>query len=406
MEYPSKPRHESITRTWGNMKFRHDFGVKIDNWLNQFEDSEKPMMLNLLKHFCYYTEIGVNEKVVALHNKFKSEYFQDVPNAIYTKIYKKSGAGFSDIVFISYWKNNGLYDSAIPNIFDILQDNVTPPVLVIIDDYFGTGNTFLKMMDKIIAICPEIINSTIYFLTIHGTGVGVTNIFEYRDQHTLNLHVISFEQSYETFKNDYIYPQVEAEIAKREYLEICQRHSVNLNYQLGYEQIQSLVAFEYNTPNNTLGIFWHSVDDFVSLFKRHQKQRTMLADLKQKAGMNRMAQLMPPIAYNIDAGKYNLFLVYCICWGKQFSITRACLDFGWTSEQLDYALRYIIRQGYIKVENEIIIPTEALSSHLFKSRIKDFQKYYYQLRSEDKIPLIETGYIPKNFEDKFAGYKE
>ena len=43
------------------------------------------------------------------------------------------------------------------------------------------------------------------------------------------------------------------------------------NYPLGYDNGQYMLGFEYNTPDNTLPIFWGMGDGWVPLFKRYQK---------------------------------------------------------------------------------------------------------------------------------------
>ena len=43
------------------------------------------------------------------------------------------------------------------------------------------------------------------------------------------------------------------------------------NDALGYNNAQALIAFEYNTPNNTLPIIWADDNQWNSLFKRYDK---------------------------------------------------------------------------------------------------------------------------------------
>ena len=67
-------KYHSITKKWGNNKECRKFAQRIDNWLAQFEEDEKPLMLDLLRHFTYYSERRLKKEIVKLFDEFTRVY--------------------------------------------------------------------------------------------------------------------------------------------------------------------------------------------------------------------------------------------------------------------------------------------------------------------------------------------
>lgn len=143
-------KYHTITKHWGNPSFCQEFSVKLEKWLLQLNELEKPLMLNLLKHFYYYTEERLNSKAIKLYQKYKEEYSTDCDSSVYTKIEKETGVGFSSFIFETFWVKNGLKDSASDKFMNEVQTwDTLPEVLAIIDDYSGTGATFINYINNI-----------------------------------------------------------------------------------------------------------------------------------------------------------------------------------------------------------------------------------------------------------------
>ena len=165
-----------------------------------------------------------------------------------------------------------------------------------------------------------------------------------------------------------------------------------------------MVAFNKTTPNDTLGLFWHSAENFVALFRKNSQPRnTSISSLK---GIARKNEHKEPVLFGIEDNQYNKFIVYCVKNGKNFSIEQACLDFGITPDILLKRLQYIEQRGYIKFDNGVMIPSNETATNLIKRRLKGWDVAETVLKSENKIPLIETSYIPKDFIKSFSGYKK
>lgn len=402
-----KPRYKfgEITKRWGDANFKKDFDKILDDWLNQFSKEEKPVLLELLRNFYYYTETAVNQKVVELHNKFLNANGNDISNVVFTKIPKEFGVANSDVIFNSYWLNNEIKDSCCNDVVrELLENDVVPKTLVIIDDYVGSGNNIIGELKRMFSIAPELQNSKLYFLVLHATNVGIIALEDFTKNLGLDLTLIYLDNTKKAFQDDYIFKKIDARIKQDEYTQICNKKDVGKSVILGYNDVQSLVSFSKTTPNDTLGLFWHSADNFVALFKKTKRQRnTSISKMKNVARRN---EHRDRVLFNIEDNQYNKLIVYCVVNGNNFSFEQACEDFGMTPDILGNKLRYIEKKGYIKIENGKLLPTAETEANIIKSRLKGWKQAEKELEKENKISLIQTTYIPKNFSESFSGYKK
>lgn len=356
------------------MKLRKEMEPRIESWLSGFPEEEQKLMLDLLSNFHYYSEKRINEKVEELYKDFVESYTGNPADVIFTKIIKVQGASFSDIFSSAFWFQNNLYDYMEPNILSLLEEGSVPGTLVIVDDYSGTGKTFIKTIDKLIEKNRDIITTSLYFLTLHITQRAIKQIEEYSKEIGVQIKIISLEISDEAFKSGYLFEEGQAFKHKKYYSDICTRHSINEKFVFGFEDVASLVAFYYNTPNNTLGLFWHDLTDFIALFPRHKKEQTSLKQM-QKDAQDRKNRREQIVIFGIDDARLAAIMAYCIANGTNVSLANMKHDFGLTPEQLDSILEEMIKKEYIYVENGTIIPTEKLKSHMFVSRLKNIKSH-------------------------------
>lgn len=348
------------------MKLRKEMEPRIESWLSGFPEEEQKLMLDLLSNFHYYSEKRINEKVEELYKDFVESYTGNPADVIFTKIIKVQGASFSDIFSSAFWFQNNLYDYMEPNILSLLEEGSVPGTLVIVDDYSGTGKTFIKTIDKLIEKNRDIITTSLYFLTLHITQRAIKQIEEYSKEIGVQIKIISLEISDEAFKSGYLFEEGQAFKHKKYYSDICTRHSINEKFVFGFEDVASLVAFYYNTPNNTLGLFWHDLTDFIALFPRHKKEQTSLKQM-QKDAQDRKNRREQIVIFGIDDARLAAIMAYCIANGTNVSLANMKHDFGLTPEQLDSILEEMIKKEYIYVENGTIIPTEKLKSHMISA---------------------------------------
>lgn len=402
-----KPRYKfgEITKRWGDANFKKEFDTILENWLSQFSKDERPLLLELLKNFSYYTEKAIDKKVVELHQRFLSVNGEDISTVLFAEIPKEYGVANSDIIFTSYWLNNNIKGNASSDVSrEYLEKDVIPDTLAIVDDYMGSGDTIIGALKKMITVAPDLQNSKLFVLVIHASSLGIKELEKFSNSLGLDLTFICLEETDKAFQDDYIFSRIDAKLKQETYEIICSKKGVGKRVVLGYKEIQSLVAFEKTTPNDTLGLFWHSAENFVSLFKKNlQPRNSYINTLKGAAQKNSHKQL---VLFDIEDNQYNRLIVYCILKGSNFSIEQACLDFGVTPDMLLKKMQYIEQKGYITIENGVILPSDETSSKLIKSRLKGWDVAENSLRIENKIPLVETSYIPKNFASSFSGYKK
>lgn len=402
-----KPRYKfgEITKRWGDADFKKEFDGILDNWINQFSTDERPLLLELLKNFYYYTEKAIDRKVVELHQRFLEINSEDISKVVFSKIPKEYGVANSDIIFTSYWLNNDIKGySSYDVIREYLENDAVPEKLVIVDDYMGSGDTVTGALKTMLSVAPELHNSKLYVLVIHASQIGIKNLNTFISERGLDLTFICLENTDKAFQEDYIFSKIDAKLKEEEYRQICDCKNVSKGAVLGYKDIQSLVAFAKTTPNDTLGLFWHSAENFVALFRKNSQPRnTSISSLK---GIARKNGHKEPVLFGIEDNQYNKFIVYCVKNGKNFSVEQACLDFGITPDMLLKRLQYIEQKGYIKFDNGVMIPSNETATNLIKRRLKGWDVAETVLKSENKIPLIETSYIPKDFIKSFSGYKK
>lgn len=402
-----KPRYKfgEITKRWGDADFKKDFDGILDNWINQFTTDERPLLLELLKNFYYYTEKAIDRKVVELHQHFLEINGEDISKVVFSKIPKEYGVANSDIMFTSYWLNNDIKGySSYDVIREYLENDAVPEKLVIVDDYMGSGDTVTGALKTMLSVAPELHNSKLYVLVIHASQIGIKNLNAFISERGLDLTFICLENTDKAFQEDYIFSKIDAKLKEEEYRQICDCKNVSKGAVLGYKDIQSLVAFDKATPNDTLGLFWHSAENFVALFRKNSQPRnTSISSLK---GIARKNGHKEPVLFGIEDNQYNKFIVYCVKNGKNFSVEQACLDFGITPDMLLKRLQYIEQKGYIKFDSGVMIPSDETATKLIKRRLKGWDTAETILKSENKIPLIETSYIPQNFSKSFSGYKK
>lgn len=405
-KFTPRYKYGQYTKNWGDAKIKEEYDIKIDNWLNNFSIDKHPLLLELLKNFYFYSQAKVGDKVKELHNKLITNHTIDINKTVFTKIPKKAGVGFSDITFLAYWTNNELYNCNVSNIWDLIDEDIVPETLVFVDDFFGSGQTFIENLQQLIEAAPDLQNSEIFFLSIHGSEIGFNAITKFAQECNMKISIEYLDYSSEAFKEDYIFDVVNASLRKKEYIELCKTHGVPSCEHLGYNDVQALVAFEFNAPNDTLGLFRHSADDFAQLFRRKEKYRTTLSNMRAEA-KKRKTKRMPCVLFGLKDNQYQRFITYCLAHGKDFSEYQACIDFGITTDLLGKWIAYIVNHKYVVYKDGKMKPGKKARDKMFISRLSEWKKAF-NITEESLIgsPKSANTYIPKNFSNSFSGYKK
>ena len=265
----------------------------IEEWLKNFSGAatgssaaERTMALWLLSSFVYFTIDDVREFSRFLFSEYihtkLGEYqsegkFQElsVPEKIthildatlFLSLGNDSESG-SNVLY--YFRQiNGLEKSVFQKDMDKKYENI-----VFVDDVTISGTQALTYISK---MKESIENEKIYFLTFLASDIAIDELTYIAVQTLCGNLITEREKCFS--RNSYVF----ASESRKRYLNLTARmcqyygeiitkgHPEADGYPLGFDQAQSLFCFFYNTPDNTLPIFWCDRNGWKPLFKRYEK---------------------------------------------------------------------------------------------------------------------------------------
>lgn len=278
-------------------------GVPDDvfKWLNNFlNKNEIYLALVLADKILYYNidEVRCLWRLI-LTNRVKRHLFDDIFEQDYSETPKDINNRFIDFIknkciFIGFGEihKSGshiiyLFQQAVSNIIkkedihfieysNFLSSKIDlgdKKVIFLLNDFIGTGNQAVKeWKEKIILSENYKSNHHIRFLYTALTGFlsGVENIEKHTDMEVI-LGLQPMDDSFRCFSDSSVIYEDAAE--RKEAKEIMERAGKMLyEYPLGYENDQAVVAFNHNTPNNSLPVIWKEMNDgsWYPLFKRFE----------------------------------------------------------------------------------------------------------------------------------------
>ena len=138
------------------------------------------------------------------------------------------------------------------------------------------------------------------------------------------------------------------------------------------------------------------------MFKRHKTEKTVLRTIQDDIKKRKKIKEEKTVIQNVEETKVNIFILYCVSKGKEFSVPKACEDLGLLPNQVDEMMGEVIEKGYITLELGFPSATLKLKEVMFTSRIQGFKKYLESEKAiSNKASLgiedIEDSYIPINF---------
>lgn len=401
-----KANYNSITKKWGDKSFCKQFSQNIDIWLNQFDNAHHELILSLLKHFDYYLDERLKAKAIELYKKFKCVCTVNEAELIFCKIPKKYKVGFSDLFVGEFWLANNLYNNSSNDPFELFADiDIIPNQLVVVDDMSGSGDSFINFYEKFLKMYPQMSKPDIYFLVLNLSTIAIKKINHFAKKNDLKIILIYLDLQSPAFKKDYILENPAQQIF--EYFKICNDCNIT-DGLLGFKSVQSLVSFEYNTPNDTLKLFWKDTAGYKALFKREErKKNTTLNEIIRKKIQIQQVNKANPFFYNIDDYKMAQFMIYAVAWGKDFSVCKACSDLGLTEEQFYNIQKRLLEINYLEFRDGKMGISESMQEFVFSSRIRKYKDVFYNLKNNQKIPhhkKLTDHFMPENFDKKFQGY--
>lgn len=171
----------------------------------------------------------------------------------------------TEISYISRMnKENNLF---VLSSYDKIKECDENDIIVFIDDFSGTGNTFINLLKNKKNIFD---GRKIIIITMVCMKKAKSKLQEYAELNKLNIEFITIQEcdkAFELFSNY-------ADNKRKLFTEVC--NSINIcSDVLGYGNSEALISFYYNTPNNTIKIFWkyEYENEEINLFHRYEKKR-------------------------------------------------------------------------------------------------------------------------------------
>jgi hypothetical protein len=274
--------HTSLT-VWKNAFDRKD----IENWLGNFQGEvlnkkyERLIALWLLGHFTYYNQDEVSHLCKVLYQDLKHLIVKknpspgsDIRGLIHDFFSKTNILSFEKISgsggFIAYFFR---HENNLPmTIFNFSIENVNEQIenILIIDDVTltaGKKGQMYRFWKNTINKYPQ---KNFYLLTLVSSDAAFNFL-----KSEFNIEVVTaikldsrdkcFHSESDIFSQ---FPDL-TNIAKS----FAEHYGkkLGITHPLGYENGQYTFGFFYNTPDNTLPIFWGRLNNWVPIISRYHK---------------------------------------------------------------------------------------------------------------------------------------
>lgn len=287
-EHLDTKRLKRIIRNTSVVAWKNEISdEKIENWINNFDGSyfenvenERKLALWLLAHFSYYTMDDVRILCRNLFNQFLHEKLSNdkdidlkqaindiIGNTIFIGLGNDSESG-NNILY--YFRQENLLSKKS---FEIDTGRIYEN-LVYVDDVTISGEQALKYIKT-----RNIKAKNTYAAVLIATEDAITNLKE-SDLNVKPISTMILDQRDRAF-SDSAYAFSEKRITQiretaQEFCRLYGKRAVKdcgymAGYPLGFDDGQYMISFEYNTPDNTLPIFWGTGNGWIPLFKRYPK---------------------------------------------------------------------------------------------------------------------------------------
>lgn len=259
----------------------------FDNWISKIPDEYKELSLILIQNLEYYPKKLTNKLLIELHSKLKELPTISDDNTIYAYIKSKDGKTNSSNEYWAMYKlfndlNREICYENINAIKDWQWNHVQN--IVFIDDFSGTGQSFIKELQK---SERRYYGKNIYFITICIMEDAIEKIKDYSQKKNINIFPINYYMQKKTFTRNLFNDNMNAKdllLKLTVYLKIPKQES-----PLGFNESESLVAFHNNTPNNTLPVIRYDTEEYTSLFPRRHDRKPSWQRMKSEKKLRKNA---------------------------------------------------------------------------------------------------------------------
>lgn len=388
--------------------------LDILKWLSNFEKSEHELALDILRNLTIYTtndiEDILNETFSELIDENCDENSNDQITVIPLGNFGKSGS------MISYffqktkaYKDKRIHLKSSLDSSEYIDNHCHR--LVIIDDFIGTGLSFIEFFNNKILSYKDKFRK-IYLVGIAAMDFGLNNI-EKNDldvvikipESNIFKKAFSSEASYFGYRN------------YKKYREFCYKYGANLTRDpLGYGNSQSLVSFSYGTPNNTLPIIWGSKNNWIPLIPRFSKDKISVSKNLRKSISYELSilrefgsELLKEtfFSFSVKKGKRHFssvskidFSIYSIIKlsRRKYTPVSICQILGILYKDYEEIISKCVTKGIMNQDGTLTLFGLDLYNDA-KKCIKS-RKIYAEKESQDYYRIRKVNYLPKIFNGK------
>lgn len=254
-------------------KLKHSLLLsKIIKWLENFDESEINLAIDLLSIFEY---IPFNEFLFRL-NSLLFDILKTIPSNEKIIIFPYGKVGKSGTLVTYPIKNTRSYkkrenDILLTHDIEYIANLKDYKYIIFIDDFIGSGKTFIEEYKKIKRLKNWTQNSDfkkIYLLCAVIMEEGKIKIKE-----SFSEIEIYAEERNKVFQNNKSPLTALKNLLPLKTIATKYGQTINPVAPLGFDNGQALISFFHGTPDNTLPIIWIKDKNWNDIFPRCQKLR-------------------------------------------------------------------------------------------------------------------------------------
>lgn len=387
----------------------------IIKWLENFEESEVDYAIDFLMFFEFITlnelQLRLTEQLSLLNKTIpENQKMLLIPFAKYVKS--------NDIIAYLISKTMIFQDMKKKGKIDITRDfkdykYQKETVLVFIDDFIGTGDSFLTAYKEHHIDVFMGNNSNIYYECYLLAAIVMNRATVLLSFKIPELRVFA-EVRFNAFcqKNSPFIishgPRKMRALALKygQKLVILKREGKEIFYPLGYGMSEALVSFDYGPPNNTIPIIW-SGDKWHPIFPRLANDKIKQAKEIKKSvafyiGVMKMLKLdlyddesltIGDRTYTYNSrSDHSLVTVMCLL-SRKYDKILICQIIGITMSELQSIFNYGIEKKLIDKDNTLTYAGNVFVTTL----LKNANKQTFRSKKRENFELKNLIFVPKQF---------
>jgi hypothetical protein len=385
--------------------------MDIIKWLENFEETDWKKALTVLTHFEYFSiddiikEYSYGMEKIIQEKKYADEKFYLVP----VGEQGKSGSAMlyflkKSIEFINKQDFIIIVNNIEKNIIE-KKENLSNFIIVLVDDFSGTGHTIKEFYKKFIP--PQFKNCPIVALTVAYMEKAQYLLKKEEIQIYGNKRMPAFSQRGSVFGYP---PRMEVirsfcfEYGDKLYSKSNYDKEKKGNHPLGFMNSQSLIGFEHSIPNNTLPIIWadkkrsDKKQKWIPLFPR-RGNLIIERSKKRKQEQGRWASIAHKLEINLTEENINIYgkdsirlLSMIRLKQKHKNIFSICQELGINLNEYDDIIKRGVEKGFFNEKENL---TEYATNMCNDISRKD--KFIENKLRSELIIQENLLYVPKTF---------